>query len=268
MTLTLVATEDYGTPEEYPRTRLEVVASGGGFSPLTFTRTHVADGSVWPVIVGADSRLSGGVWTGFDNHCPLGVDVTYQVASLTETSTDEEAYLFDEFDRAWLLHGSDPTRALPAVHVIESEDDSYSNNAGLFDIIGDDRPLVVSDSSGRITSSVVLAVNPDQVPAVYALVRGGSPLLLTVAAGDGRQFHWRWVQASSVEVSRPSAVLHSPFRYLTVSYVVVRQPDFDQSPTWTSGEALIALTALGHNSGDTVAEYATSLDLMLREGVA
>ena len=260
MTLT-VATSTGWDPA--PFVQLSVASTLGGSEWVSLWRTH-ADGSRYRVLVDRNARLTGGSLVGLDRHCPFGQVVTYSAGTASETSAGVAAVLLS--DTPWLIHASETALSMPVEYVPDDGfgDDDYASTAGVFEIVGGNRPAVVWDDTVTVTSSVRLGfLAEDARQRAAALLRSGGPLLLNMPSGW--DVDWRWVQGKSVKFERNAGVTAAggkagyPYRYLSCSYTWVDTPDVDLTPQWTYDDlpgAFATLNALE-------AAYATLDDLIL-----
>jgi hypothetical protein len=233
MTLTTVAGQDGAS--DSPRIKVTLASTLGGSEWVTITRTH-EDGESFRVITDRNARLSGGAWVGYDYHAPFGQMVSYTATTANETSAATPAVLLS--DVTWLIHATDPTLSVPVEYLPEDAlgDDNLGGSAGLFTIRGSDRPATVWDDTMVITSTVRAGFLPEQMPALYKLLRSGGPVLLNIPAG--LDVDWRWI-APSAKIGRnlgktaAGGAAGYPYRMLDIGYTWVRQPEIDLTPEWS-----------------------------------
>jgi hypothetical protein len=242
VTLTVTPTvEAFVTPV---RVRLNVVSTLGGNDRVTVTRVH-DDGARWVVLTEQGARLASGSWVGYDYHFPALQTITYEATAGVESAVSTTVMV--SLSSVWLHHPSDPALSVQAMFVPENGmgDDEVTSKAGVWDIVGSEFAVSVSDETLRTASSVSLAVEASQVPAVKALLRKGGPLLLVVPGWD---VSWRWIQPQGgVSIKVPGGRKAVPFRIVTIPYVVVDQPDVDLQSPWNYtllGDAFASYTAM------------------------
>ena len=238
MTLTAVAVaEQYTNPI---RVRIDVDSTVLTQRAVTINRVH-PDGSRWPVILEPNAKLIGGSWAGFDYLAPAIQRVTYEVTAGSETATSGAVTQITSQVR--LQHPSDPTLAVVALFVPEGGLGDPGNEAktGIFDIVGSDYAVSVTDETIRRTSSLRLALTPAQCVhggPVDQLLRNGGPLLLNAPVRAGWDVSWLWVQRSGAVSKRnpgktaAGGTAGYPHRILEMSYVVVDQPKVSQQSLW------------------------------------
>lgn len=248
--MTVTALPDYSTVNGCPRVRLTATSTLGGSAWVSLWRVH-ADGSRYRVIVDRNARLTGGSWTGFDYHAPLNVMVTYEATTASETGVSGLAWVSS--DSGWLVHATDPDRSMRIEFLPDDGlgDDEFASKAGVFEIVGSDRPASVWDDSVTISSSARLGFLAEDAGSAQALLRSGGPLLLNLP--EAWDVTWRWVQAKSMTLQRNAGVVAFggkagyPYRHLSFSYTWVQQPRIDLTPQWSyddTSTAFVSLNAL------------------------
>lgn len=250
------------------------VSSGSVNAPVSLVRVH-ADGSEYPVLTESGARLIGGTWAGYDYHAPLGVPVSYRAAVNADSGTSSATWL-PAASGLWLIPADDPALAVKVAFVDEIADDSYDVPAQVVSTIGSPYPISLTedpdDSDGvtvGVKASLTVAVEPSDLAAAKRLLLRGGPLLIQAANQPGWDVTWRWIQPTGTSFANkgsndmPGGRAGYPFRYITIPYQQIAQPDVGVTPLWTAGDAYAYWSGQGVNAGALVAKYATALDFKL-----
>jgi hypothetical protein len=222
--LTLTATPD----PTYTPPRIRIDISDTRSSPaasLTINRTDPS-GFVTPVRTadGNPLPITGGTATIWDYEAPFGAAVTYSSVEVPSVSTSPVTLAVSQ---VWLIHPGIPALSVPLDLLPATlQDETFSSKQGVFYVMGDPYPVVITDGSRKASVSqlVVSTATLDELSALEALLADGSPLFLNVPADQGIGFDAQYISVGDMKVGRLTDVVIDSYRSVTLPFVVTRRP--------------------------------------------
>lgn len=262
-TVSVVATVEASTgPTDPPRIRLDVTDTG---SPTIFATTVTRlnpDGRTVPVrtVDGEPLALSTSgsnrIGLVYDYEAPFGESVTY---STLESPGLSSATVVLPSSEPWLIHPGLPELSRPIeLRAGSLAEESYPLSRGVFQPMGRETPVIVTDGSRRSMQSqiVVWAETAGEIADIRNLVRDGTVLLLNIPPDLGLAVDTAYVSIGDIVIGRASDIGSDAYRNITMPFIVTARPAGGTQAERT----LIDLVEYGSLAG-IAAAYATLFDV-------
>lgn len=223
--------------DNYGRIKVDIEATSGDATTDAFEIQKLqTDGETWKTIRTVEGS---GILlpddddeaVAFDPEARNGTEESYRVRALHDYSGVYAASGWVEgsdtweTSRWWVKHPSQPVLNLP---VIVHSEPGFSRAArqGIFQALGSDRAVVVDDTPGPKTGSIVFRFDTEAEQAAFDELFTAGVSLLVQAPPD---HHWpdRWVRLANQERSRIIDKSYSEATFDTYSWTEVGRPTVD-----------------------------------------
>lgn len=204
--------------------RVAIFVSGAPGATAQIMRTD-PDGAMRPVRGGDPAPLTVGQWIGYDYEMPYGAPTTYTVVPSDGSANAFVATAAVATTQARLIHPGQPSLSIQ-IRGIKRGDRSYASGAALFEPVGRQYPVVITDGQRKsatyqLTLRTALSVDASAMKAILA---GCVPLLLQAVYPFTIASLWHYLSIDNVTEGEVTTRFGDPLRVWTCDVTEVDRP--------------------------------------------